>query len=269
MYALSAPLSTPESQLRGFLPRTRRNETRPPPAWAWQGYHFARGFVTLRAMIVTIDGPAGSGKSTAARGLAKALGVAYLDTGATYRAVTLKALCEGADLSDASALADLARGMDLKLAPADESLRVELDGLDVSDAIRSAEVSDNAHHVARPAQVREVLVALQRRIGAELGDFVTEGRDQGSAVFPEADVKFYLDADPEVRARRRCAEMAARGEPADYAQVLRAIRRRDERDRSRAADPLVRPRGAVSIDTSDMTVSEMIAEMRRRVEGAR
>lgn len=216
-------------------------------------------------MIVTIDGPAGSGKSTAARGLAKALGVAYLDTGATYRAVTLKALREKTDLTDAAALADLARGMDLKLIPTDESLCVELDGLDVSDAIRSAEVSDNAHYVAAPPQVRKVLMDLQRRIGAELGDFVTEGRDQGSAVFPDADVKFYLDADAGVRARRRCAEMAARGEQADCPQVLEAIRQRDRRDRSRSADPLVRPAGAILIDTSDLTVDETIAEMRRHV----
>ena len=221
---------------------------------------------TLWPMIVTIDGPAGSGKSTAARGLAKALGVAYLDSGATYRAATLKALRQGVDLEDSAALVELAARMDLKLIPAPESLHVELDGQDVSDAIRSADVTDNSHHIASPPEVRRVLVALQRRIGSELGDFVTEGRDQGSAVFPDADVKFYLDAAPEVRARRRCAEMADRGERADYPHVLDAIVRRDHRDSTRSVNPLVRPRGAVTVDTSDKTIAEMVAVMHRHVE---
>ena len=220
-------------------------------------------------MIVTIDGPAGSGKSTAARELARALGVAYLDTGATYRAATLKALNEHVDLDDPAALADLVRSMDLTLTCTDDGLHVQLDGQDVSEAIRSAEVSDNAHYIATPPEVRRVLVALQRRIGARLGDFVSEGRDQGSAVFPDADVKFYLDAAPHVRARRRCDELAARGQTADYPQVLDAIERRDHRDRTRTADPLVRPDRAVTIDTSDMTIEQMVAEMRRHVEALR
>jgi len=220
-------------------------------------------------MIVTIDGPAGSGKSTAARQLAKALKVAYLDSGATYRAATLKALREGADLEDAAALAALAASMDLKLTPGPDSLRVELDGKDVSDAIRSAEVTESVHHIASAPEVRRVLAALQRRIAAELGDFVTEGRDQGSAVFPEADVKFYLDAAAEVRARRRCEELAARGERPDYQQVLDAIRRRDRRDRTRTADPLVMPDGAIVVDTSDSTIAQMTAELCRHVEALR
>jgi len=220
-------------------------------------------------MIVTIDGPAGSGKSTAARRLARALGVAYLDSGATYRAATLKALREGVDLGDAAALAEIAARMDLKLTPAREALRVELDGRDVTDAIRSPEVTDNAHHIASVPQVRRVLVALQRRIAAGLGDVVTEGRDQGSAVFPEADVKFYLDAAADVRARRRCEELAARGRHVDYDQVLEAIRRRDHRDQTRAADPLVMPDGAIVVDTSGNTIAQTTAELRRHVEALR
>ncbi len=234
-----------------------------------RGYHEAHRFGTLWPMIVTIDGPAGSGKSTAARGLARALGVAYLDTGATYRATTLKALREKVDLNDPAALAGLAESMDLTMTPAADGLGVQLDGQDVSEAIRSAEVSDNAHYIATPPEVRRVLVALQRRIGADLGDFVTEGRDQGSAVFPDADVKFYLDAAPDVRARRRCDEMAARGQRADYQAVLDAIVQRDHRDRTRQADPLVKPDRAITIDTSDMTIAEMVAEMQRRVEAVR
>jgi len=217
-------------------------------------------------MIVTIDGPAASGKSTAARELASALHIAYLDTGATYRAVTLKALREKTDLKDDTALAAAARGMDLKMIPTPGGLRVLLDGRDVSGEIRSWQVSSNAHYVARSPATRKVLVELQRRIGAELGDFVTEGRDQGSVVFPQAEVKFFLNASPEVRARRRCEELGARGEPVGYEQTLRAITQRDVQDCSRGVAPLVRPDGAVEIDTSEMTVPQVVAELRRHVE---
>jgi len=220
-------------------------------------------------MIVTIDGPAGSGKSTAARELARVLGLAYLDTGATYRATTLKALRKKVDLENPAALAALARKMDLRLIPDEQGLRVELDGQDVSETIRSAEVTDNAHYIADAPEVRRVLVALQREIGAELGDFVAEGRDQGSVVFPQADVKFYLDATADVRARRRYDEMAARGEQVDYQSILDAIIQRDRRDRTRTADPLVMPDGAVTIDTSDMTVAQMVEAMHTHVEAVR
>ena len=217
-------------------------------------------------MIITIDGPAGSGKSTAARQLANALGIAYLDTGATYRAVTWKVLCGGIDPQDASAVAAAARSADIRLVPAGEAVRVFLDGQDVTREIRSAEVSDNSHYVAGCPQARQVLVDLQRRIGAELGSFVTEGRDQGTVVFPEADVKFFLDADPRVRARRRVEELAAAGRPVDYGQVLDAIRRRDERDSTRAVAPLTRPQGAIVIDTTDMTIEQVTAAMLGHVE---
>ncbi len=221
-------------------------------------------------MIITIDGPAGSGKSTAAKELAKALGVAYLDTGATYRAVTLSAMRAGIDLEDEEALANLAGRIDLRLGyDVDGELCVMLDGEDVSRERRTAEVSDNSHFVARSPGVREVLVAMQRRIGAELaakaGGVVAEGRDQGSVVFPGADVKFYIDASCEVRAKRRCDEMP----DADYEQVLRAIRTRDERDRSRPVAPLVRPDGAVEIDTTNMSIEEVTAEMLRRVKSSK
>ncbi len=233
-------------------------------------------------MIITIDGPAGSGKSTAAGQLAKALGLAYLDTGAMYRAVTLAALREKVDLQDADALAALAGRIDLRLerqgpggaagqAGGSETI-VRLNGRDVTRQIRSAEVTDHAHYVARAAGVRRVLVSMQRRIGAELaasaGGLVAEGRDQGSVVFPDADVKFYLDAVPEVRARRRFEEMLADGQQVTYPAVLDALVRRDGRDRSRAVAPLVKPEGAVELDTSEMTIEEVTAELKRRVEQA-
>ena len=224
-------------------------------------------------MIITIDGPAGSGKSTAARLLAKTLGIAYLDTGATYRALTLAAMQQGLDLTNEAALAELAGRLDLHMAPAETGTVVVLDGQDVSAEIRSVEVTDKAHYAADSPAVRAVLVVLQRRIGEELarrsGGVVAEGRDQGTVVFPDADVKFYLDASPEVRARRRYEELAARGEDVSLQQVLEAIRRRDRRDRSRSAGPLAKPPGAIEIDTSEMTVEQMVGELVSWVRRAR
>lgn len=220
-------------------------------------------------MIITIDGPAGSGKSTAARKLAEALGIAFLDTGATYRAATYRALREGVDTADEAALVASTRAADIDLQPGPEGMRVLLDGRDVSREIRSAQVTDSVHHVATSPAVRELLVRLQRRIGARLGEFVAEGRDQGSVVFPGADVKFYLDASAEIRAKRRTAEMLAAGRQADYRQVLRAILDRDERDRSRPVAPLVTPAGAVVLDTSGLSIDQVTAALLRAVEAAR
>ena len=217
-------------------------------------------------MIITIDGPAGAGKSTVAREVAKALGIAYLDTGATYRAVTLKALRDGVDMEDELVLVRLARETNLMLVPSAEGLGVVMNGRDVSRQIRSAEVSEKSHYVARLPAARQVLADLQRRIGANLGDFVTEGRDQGSVVFPEAEFKFYLDATPEMRARRRYDESIAGGQNVEYEGVLQGIIERDARDRTRAAAPLVKPRGAIEIDTSEMAVAQVVAEVLRHVE---
>ena len=221
-------------------------------------------------MIVTIDGPAGSGKSTAARELARALGIAYLDTGATYRAATLLAMRRGIDLTDEAALAGVAREMDIELVPsASGRVGVRLEGQDATDDIRTEAVTANSRHAAANAAIREVLVELQRRLGRGLGSFVTEGRDQGSVVFPDADVKFYLDARPAERARRRCDELAAHGEPADYDAVLEAIVERDRRDSSRAVGPLKVPDGATVIDTSEMTVAEVTHRLAEHVRARR
>jgi cytidylate kinase len=220
-------------------------------------------------MIVTIDGPAGSGKSTAARNLARRLGVAYLDTGATFRAATLKAMRENVDLSDEQALAATARDMQLDMQPTDNGLRVLLDGADVTDEIRTRKVTENAHHAAGSPAVREVLAELQRQIGRRLGSFITEGRDQGSVVFPDADVKFYLSAHAEIRAMRRCEEMRSRGEDVEFEEVLHAIEQRDNRDRSREVAPLARPQGALEIDTSHTTPDEVADALQAAVEAAR
>ena len=220
-------------------------------------------------MIVTIDGPAGSGKSTVAAELASALGIAHLDTGATYRAATLKALESGARMDDESALVDIARSAQIELVPQPGGSRVLLDGRDVTSEIRYRKVSDNVHFLASCPSVRQVLVELQRRLGAGLVDFVAEGRDQGSVVFPDADVKFFLTASPDVRARRRGKDLAGAGEQVAHDQVLQAIIERDQHDLSRNVAPLVKPEGAIEIDASDMTVAEVVAELRKHVEAAK
>lgn len=224
---------------------------------------------TLPCMIITIDGPAGSGKSTAARGLAAAMGMTYLDTGATYRAVTLKALGSGADMTDAAALARIAREADIELHPLPHGLKVILDGADVTDAVRAPKVTNSVHYLAGPPQVRAVLIELQRRIGKALGEFVTEGRDQGSVVFPEADLKFYLDATPQTRAQRRCEELRAAGLDANLDEVLQDMLQRDWRDRGRSAGPLVKPDGAVVVDTSGNTVTQTLNALVAHVETRR
>ncbi len=220
-------------------------------------------------MIITIDGPAGSGKSTVARGLAGRLGLAYLDTGAMYRAVTLRALRGGVDLTDADALTRCAAEADLALEADGGRLRVMLDGRDVSEAIRSIEVTEASGYLASAPGVREVLVALQRRVAGQLDGVVTEGRDQGSVVFPDATVKVFLVADAAVRARRRYDELRAKGETVDYDGIYSAIVARDHRDAARDIGPLVKPAGAIEVDTTDLTVEQVIDVLARHVEAAR
>jgi len=209
-------------------------------------------------MVITIDGTVGSGKSTAAAGLARRLGAVHLDTGAMYRALTLKALDTGADLEDPEALTALARESTIALDGEPGRQRVRLDGRDVTDAIRANRISTQSHYLARTAGVRQVLVAAQRALGEKAGDVVAEGRDQGTVVFPDADAKFFLDAAPEERARRRQLELQGRGEYRSYREVLAEIRERDRRDSTREADPLRMADDAVRIDTTDLGVEAMI-----------
>ena len=202
-------------------------------------------------MVIAIDGPAGAGKSTVARGAAEALGFTYLDSGAMYRCVALAALERGVDLGDGDALGALARGLRIELAAGS----VRLDGADVIERIRTAEVSQAASRVAPHPQVREALVAQQRAL-IDAGSYVAEGRDIGTVVSPDAPLKVYLTADESERARRRAAE---NGEPVDA--VLAAIRERDRRDRGREHGAL-RPAGdAVELDTTDLAVDEVVARV--------
>jgi CMP/dCMP kinase len=207
-------------------------------------------------MIVTIDGPAGSGKSTAARALAERIGFAFLDTGAMYRAVALEALTRGLDLDDFEAVAQLARKMTIEaLGPV-----VRVDGRDVTAAIRTPDVTSAASRVAAIPDVRAALVRMQRK-AAEGLDVVSEGRDQGTVVFPDAECKFYVTAAPEVRARRRLLELQEAGEQISFEDLLRQIVERDTRDKTREAAPLRAADDAIRIDTSDLSQDEAVSRM--------
>ena len=211
-------------------------------------------------MIVTIDGPAGSGKSTVARRLAARLNIPCLDTGAMYRAIALRAIRAAVPLDDHDRLTQLAREADLQVACDNRGGRVLLDGEDVTDAIRTMEVNQATGHVARVPGVREVLVDQQQKIGQQLGSLVTEGRDQGSVVFPDADVKFLIDASVDTRVRRRCEEMRGEGQDVTPEEVRANLIERDDRDAKRWA-PLMAPNAATRIDTSGMTVDEVVDRM--------
>jgi len=211
-------------------------------------------------MIITIDGPAGSGKSTAARKLAAALEIPYLDTGAMYRAITLKALDTATPLDDADALVALARSTHIELDCGPTHVRVIMDGHDVSEAIRSMRVSAHTNCIARVPGVRQVLVDKQRQIARRIGSLVTEGRDQGSVVFPDADFKFLVDADDAKRAERRHADLVSDGEEIALADVLENLRLRDNNDRSRWA-PLLQSGRAIAIYTTHMSIAEVVERM--------
>jgi CMP/dCMP kinase len=218
-------------------------------------------------MIVAIDGPAGAGKSTVAREVARRLGAAYLDTGAMYRALTWLALRRGVAPSDGAALAALAREHPVEIEPTDDGDRVRIDGRDVTAEIRWPEVADAVSEVSAHAGVRQEIVSAQRALMSR-GDWVSDGRDVGSTVRPDADLKVFLTATPQERARRRRADLAASGIHLDQARVLQDVRRRDEIDSTRPASPLRVADGAVVIDSSGMEADEvadrvmgMIAEL--------
>lgn len=214
-------------------------------------------------MIVTIDGPAGSGKSTAARHLAERLGFDFLDTGAMYRAVALEALTLGIDISDVERVAQLAGKMEIEaLGPI-----VRANGRDVTAAIRTPEVTSAASRVAAIPEVRAALVRLQRN-AAEGRHVVSEGRDQGTIVFPNAECKFYLTADPNERARRRRLELAAVGEEIAFEDLLRQIVERDTRDETRDTAPLRAADDALRIDTSHLSQDETVGRMEAIVREA-
>ena len=211
-----------------------------------------------RGLVIAIDGPSGAGKSTAGRALADRLGYVFLDTGAMYRALALQALRRGVARHDAEAVAALARQSRIDLAPGGEGVR--LDGEDVTAAIRTREVSAAASQVSVHREVRREMVARQRDMGRG-GGVVLDGRDIGTAVFPDADVKFYVDADPAQRARRRHEELAAAGVDADLRAIEDEIRARDQVDSTRTDSPLTRAPDAVHVDTTGLDPRTVVDRM--------
>ncbi len=228
----------------------------------------------MKHLIIAIDGPVGSGKSSVARRVAELLGYTYLDSGAMYRALALKALRQGTPLDAADKLEALARDTRIDLqampGPAGQGIRVLLDGKDVSTAIRGPEISQASSKIAVIARVRQVLVAEQRRTGHS-GGVVMEGRDIGTVVFPDADLKLFLDASVEVRAERRWRELHQKGEAMDLPRMVEEVRERDRRDRTRTASPLRRAADAVLVDNTAMDIEEtarLIVLLAREREGA-
>lgn len=211
-------------------------------------------------MVITIDGPAGTGKSTAARGLAARLGFEVLDTGAMYRAVALAAMRRTISLHDAEALSELLRNVRLDF----RSGQMLLDGEDVSTAVRQPEIAQAASQVAAVPLVRQHLVRLQRQ-AAEGRNIVAEGRDQGTVVFPDAAVKFFLTASPQARAERRRRELASRGLERDLGDILAEQAERDHRDSTRQVAPLTPAPDAIVIDTTHRSIDDVLALMEQYV----
>jgi len=210
-------------------------------------------------MIIAMDGPAGSGKSTTAKSAAKALKLPYIDTGAMYRAITFLAMKEGVDWSDSRALTRLAREADIDFRE-DRSgkQRVLVNGEDVTEAIRTPELTNQVHHVASTIGVRKQMVHLQRKLGARRGG-VLEGRDIGTVVFPKADWKFYLDADFQLRAKRRHKELVAKGIRMPIKAVERDLRARDKKDLGRRYGGLKPAKDSIRLDTTALTIEETVA----------
>ena len=218
----------------------------------------------MKKIVVAIDGPAGAGKSTIAKLVAEKLGYAYIDTGAMYRSVALKFLQTGKEFDEAF-ISQLAQTMIIEFKPEASVNRVFVDGVEVTDAIRSAEVTANVSRVAAIGDVREAMVAQQRRMG-ESGGVLMDGRDIGTVVFPNAQLKIFLTASVEERALRRYKELVAKGQDVDLAQLKKDIASRDKQDSERAISPLRQAEDALLLDTSDMNIEQVTAKILQLVE---
>jgi cytidylate kinase len=217
-------------------------------------------------LVITIDGPAASGKSTVARLLADKLGARFLDTGAMYRAVTLAALEAGADMINDTKLLSILDDSDFKFDTKQGKTKVSINGIDVTDKLRSPEVTANAHYVASKPKLRDKLVQMQRKLAEAQERIVTEGRDQGTVAFPDADIKFYLTAEPKERARRRQAELKAKGNEQVFERVQTDIEERDRSDESRAVGPLKPADDAIVVDTTKLSIEQVVQKLLSCVE---
>jgi len=218
-----------------------------------------------KRLTIAIDGPSGAGKSTVGGSLAKRLGYLYIDTGAMYRTVALRAKEKGLATEDEESLYQWASSLLITFVTMGEETRVLCDGEDITESIRSPEISRLASDISKRKGVRDALVQLQREMGRE-GGVVLEGRDIGTVVFANADVKFYLDAETEVRARRRFDELVGKGLRVDLRQILEEVRQRDHNDANRVLSPLRKAEDAVVIDSTRRSVEEVVEEMVRIVE---
>jgi len=219
-------------------------------------------------LIIAIDGPAGSGKSTIARRLAERLRLTYLDSGALYRALTYMCMRDGVDLGDVPAVVKFLEALDIDLQYAAGRQRVLANGRDITAEIRDPAVTRQVYYVAKEPAVRKEMVAHQRAFGKR-GDLVAEGRDMGTVVFPNADFKFYLDAGADVRAQRRHRELREKGMEVPLEQLRKEIEQRDRTDMERKVAPLKRAEDATVVDTSDMTIDEVVEHVMERIEKGR
>jgi cytidylate kinase len=220
-----------------------------------------------RGLIIAIDGPSGAGKSTIARIIADRLGYLYLDTGAMFRTVALKVKESGVSIDDENALAEVCRNVNISFERSqDGAFRVFSNGKDVSDAIRTPEISMLTSLISARKVVRDILLQHQRRMGAD-GGVVLEGRDIGTVVFPDADIKFFLSASAEERGKRRYLELNAKGETTTLAQTISEVIQRDAQDEQREHAPLRKAEDAVDIDTTSLSIEEVLASMEEFVRG--
>jgi len=214
-------------------------------------------------MIIAIDGPAGSGKTTVSRLLAEKLGISYLDTGAIYRVLTYLALEKKVAIYDSQKLAQLAESLNLDL----KEDKVYLEGVDLSQKIRTPQIDRSISAIVAHPEVRKVIVSLQRKI-VEAGDYVVEGRDITTVVFPEAKFKFYLDADSRIRAQRRAKELQAKGLDINLGEVQEDLEKRDYADKTREVGALKKAEDAIIIDTTNLTIAESVSEIEKHIHNS-
>jgi cytidylate kinase len=220
----------------------------------------------MAKLIVTIDGPAASGKSTVARLLAKELDASFLDTGAMYRAVTLAAMKDSVDLSNEDALLGVLQKHTFRFSVRAGRMRTSIDAVDVTDMIRHPHVTAIARYIAAAPKVREKLVEMQRQFAADRQKIVTEGRDQGTVAFADADVKFFLTADPAERARRRQAELKTKNSNENLEQTQKAIEERDQSDQNRDVGPLKPAEDAIVVDTTHLSIEKVVDKIHKLVK---
>lgn len=220
----------------------------------------------MHPFIITIDGPAGVGKSTVARMLAKELSAVFLDTGATYRAVTVAALNADVDLTDKQAVLEVMDRTTFDFQHGSDCIKVMINGLDATSAIREPKITEKVKYIAGQPELRHRLVKLQKQFAAQFDKVVTEGRDQGTVVFPEAQFKFFLTADSEERTRRRHQELKAAGKDVDFDALHNQMTQRDASDKNRAVSPLKPAEDAIHIDTTDIDAREVVDKILEVIE---